>query len=251
MGGAGDQNGEQNGDNGENGQQGQTPGGESQEGNQDQGSDPGAAAEALRGLGAELSQQAGTYDLGQELQDLDLDGAAEALEDLQNNLDDLSPESRENLEQALRDAAGELGQTGQEELAQNMQEAAEALEEENDSGAGDAMGAMADNLRDLAGEMETAGPSGGAGEGQSAGTGGPEPLSRLQNEGGELSLPSGDATESGLLNPSDPSASGEGTASGAQDSTLDPNDETTVQSPLLPSSYLWKWRDVVSQYFER
>jgi len=250
---------------GESGQQGGEQNGQSQSGAGDQagqgqgqpGNDPGAgaAADALRQLGQDLSRQAGTYDLGQKLEDLDLNGAAEALEDLQDNLDELSPESRDNLEQALRKAAENMNQAGKADAAQNMQQAAQALEDQNDDAAGEAMGEMADNLRQMApqvaGQAETTGSGQGTGEGQSAGTGGPEPLARLQDEGGELNLPSGDATDSGLLNPSDPNASGEGTASGAQDSTLQPQDETTVQSPLLPSSFLWKWRDVVSQYFQR
>ena len=251
--------GEQPGGAGENGaegsQQGQSPDGAGEQPGQaqDQGSDAGsgATAEALRELGADLSQQAGTYDLGQKLEELDLNGAAQALEDLQNNLDELSQESRENLKKSLQEAAGSLGPAGEQDMAQDMEQAAGALEEENDAGAGEAMGEMADNLREMAGEMDTSGPGEGAGEAPSSGTGGPEPLARLQNEGGELDLPQGDATDSSLLNPSDPNAEGEGTASGMQDLTLQPQDEMTVQSPLLPSSFLWKWRDVVSQYFQR
>jgi hypothetical protein len=96
-------------------------------------------------------------------------------------------------------------------------------------------------------ELAGAGDGDGSGAGNS---GSPEPLTRLPGEGGDLELPLDDSSQSGLLSPAPPEAAGDGTASGSLDSTYASGDDI-VQSPLLPSSFLWKWRDVVSEYFRR
>jgi hypothetical protein len=210
----------------------------------------GDLAEALRRLGQELSRQAGTYELGQALENQDFAGAAGALEDLQDRLDDLSPESRENLEQALQEGAEAVDQAGEQSLADNMREAADALARET-GGENEALDQMADDLRRLAEQAPPSQAAGaGAGEGGGTATGNPEPLERLDGAGGDFSLPVEDLSEPGLLSPAPPGPVGEATVGGALDSTGVAGDES-IQSPLLPNTFQWKWRDVISQYFER
>jgi hypothetical protein len=210
----------------------------------------------LRQLGSELSGQAGTYDLGQALEEMDLQGAAEALEDLNQQLDDLSQQSRDNLAQALQDAAQAMEQSGgqipgQQALEEDMRSAAEALQQQEDQPAGEAMDEMAGDLRDLAqalGSSETAGGGAGTGDGSSAGSS--EPLSRLQGESGDMELPLTDPSGSSLLTPGSSDLDGDGVADGSSFGSGQPGDDV-VQSPLLPGSLLWKWRNVVSQFFQR
>jgi hypothetical protein len=151
------------------------------------------------------------------------------------------------------DAAGDPA------LAEDLREAAGALRgEQPDSGqsAGELaptepLDELAQDLRDLAQGMDSSRAAGGGeGNSPSAQTGSPEPAGRLQGEGGELELPLDDPSQSGLLSPAPADASGSGTASGSLDSLAGPGSDA-VQSPLLPTTYLWKWRDVVSKYFER
>jgi hypothetical protein len=219
--------------------------------------DPGALGDALQDLGSDLSQQAPTYDLGQSLQDLDLDGAAGELEELTDQLDELSPETRERMADAMREAAGEAGAAGDPSLSQDLEGAADALQgnrgigKQGSGGAGEALDQLAQELRELGQEMQQAQANGsGAGGGSSAQTGNPEPAERLQGEGGDMELPLEDSSQSGLLSPAPPQEDGNGNASGSLDNTSQ-SGEDIIHSPLLPNSFLWKWRDVVSSYFQR
>jgi hypothetical protein len=170
-------------------------------------------------------------------------------------VDDLSPESRENLAEALQEAAEALEQAGDQGLADDMREAAEALQDQDlaspgspgSEAAGEALDQVAGDLRDLAGG-QTAGAN--PGDGTGGGSGVAEPLNRLPGEGGSLELPLEDSSEPGLLSPAPPEAAGGGTAGGSLDGASLPG-EAVIQSPLLPNSFLWKWRDVVSEYFHR
>jgi len=214
-------------------------------------SDLGQVTDTLRDLGSQLSEQAGTYGLGQALENMDLNGSADALEDLNGQLDDLSLESLDNLAEAMRNAAGELGQAGEQNLSSDMEKAADALPE-TDAETNQALEQVAGDLRQLADALENSGEADAGTEGeQGAGTGSPEPLSRLAGEGGDFELPINDDPGSDLLNPAPSDAeTGDELASGTQDTLRQPGDDI-VQSPLLPNSFLWKWRDVVSQYFQR
>jgi hypothetical protein len=205
-----------------------------------------ATAEALRRLGSELSEQAGTYGLGQALEQLDLDAAAGALEDLNDNLDDLSPESRENLAEAMQEAAEALENTGEQPLSDDLRDAADSLAGPGQQ-ANEALDQVAGDLRQLSGEMGSAEMAGG---GTGEGSGSAEPLPRLQGEGSDLELPLDDSSQSGLLSPAPQETGGDATASGSLDSAYQAGDDEAA-SPLLPNSYLWKWRDVVGKYFQR
>lgn len=214
------------------------------------GADTEALSEALREMGRELSRQAGTYELGQALENLDMERAAEELEDLGDQLSELSPESRANMSEAMRDAAEDARQAGDQELGEELDEAADTLSN-RDPRAGQAMENLAEALRDRAGQMEAAASSApGAGQGPSPETGLPEPIRRLQNENGRFELPLNPAAEPHLISPAPPDVDGEGTAGGALDSSMRQG-AGPGQNPLLPGSVLWKWRNVVSEYFQR
>ncbi|MEA4909234.1 MAG: hypothetical protein VB089_16550 [Anaerolineaceae bacterium] len=205
---------------------------------------------ALRQLGRELSQQAGTYALGQALENLDLDGAANAMEGLQDGLDELSPESRQQMAEAMRQAAEALEQVeGAPPIASDLNEAAQSLQEGSND-AGQDLGQVAEDLRQLAGQIGASPQAGSGGAEMGSASGNPDPLRRLENEGGDLSLPLNDTAESGMLDPARPEGSGEGTASGSLDAAGS-EQENSLQNPLVPNSYAWKWRDVVSEYFQR
>lgn len=209
-----------------------------------------ALADALSQMGADLSNQAATHELGQALQQLDLEGAAGALENLADQLDQLSPETREKTSEAMREAAGDVEAAGDEALAQDLRDAADALQGGNPDAAGDALDQLAQDLRELAESMQGEAGGAGTGDGSSGQTGSPEPATRLPGEGGDMALPLEDPSQPGILSPAPPDANGEGTLGGAQDSTLSGGDDV-IQSPLVPNSFLWRWRNVVSEYFRR
>jgi ABC-type transporter Mla subunit MlaD len=209
----------------------------------------------LKGLGEDLSQQAPTYDLGQELQGSDLNGAAGELDQLNDQLENLSPKTRQELADALEEAAGEGGSAGDSQLSEDMSGAAEALKGEDSGEAGSesnqSLDQLAQDLRDRADELNSAQANGsGAGSGSSGQTGSAEPAGRLQGEGDDFELPLEDSAQSGLLSPAPPQADGSGTASGSLDSP-GKGENGVAGSPLVPNSFLWKWRDVVSSYFQR
>jgi hypothetical protein len=208
-------------------------------------------ADALRQLGSELSRQAGTHELGQALQDLDMSRAADALEDLSSQIDEITPETRDNLSQALDDAANRLDGTNPADLSEHMQDAANALDNPRTSPE-QPLEQLADDLRQLESQMQAfqGGGSGAGVQGESGSSGQAEPADRLLSENGEMEIPVEAPESSGLLSPARPDAEGEGTASGSLDASQ-PRLSPAGQSPLFPSSFLWKWRDVVSQYFQR
>jgi hypothetical protein len=226
--------------------EGEQEGGEGQP--QTSGLDTEAMERALKELGQDLSGQAPTYDLGQALQQGDLEGAATEMEDLADGVDELSPGTRQQLADALEEAAGKVEAAGEPDMAQDMRSAAGALRENpqnGDTGAGEALDQLAESLRGQAGKGAGAG-SGDGGEGQS---GSAEPAERLQGEGENMEIPLEDSSQSGLLSPAPPGTAGSGTASGAQDSSAGASG--SYGSPLVPNTFLWKWRDIISSYFSR
>jgi hypothetical protein len=219
--------------------------------------DPNALSQALQGMGSDLSQQAPTYDLGQSLQQLDLNQAAGDLNNLADQLKNLSPEMKDQLAQALQKGAEGAQSAGDPSLAQDLQSSADALQgdvqaDPNQTGqdAGKSLDQLAQDLRDRAQQMQNAQAGSGTGGGGSSGqTGQAEPAERLQGENGNFELPLDQSSNSGLLSPAPADAAGKGTASGSLDSTSS-SGQQVGQSPLIPNSFLWKWRDVVKSYFQ-
>jgi hypothetical protein len=239
---------------------------------------PGPGEEALNDLdnilsdlGESLSEHPETADIGEALQNGDLEGAAAAIERTADDVDLLPEDARQNLQESLQQAAQQAEEAGAEDLAEDLQAAAQALDnvDPNNPLAADALDELADSLRDLGeafasmgqpGEQDGGGAQEGPEVGSSAGESGsgsgagvqglPEPLSRLEGEGEDFSIEGGD-DPSGLLQPAGSpgtpvtttggeAASGGGTAPG----TTGP-----INSVLTPYSFPWNWRDVVSDYF--
>ena len=239
---------------------------------------PGPSEEALgdldnllSDLGEALSEHPETADIGEALQNGDLDGAAAAIERTADNVDLLPEDARQNMQESLQQAAQQARDAGQDDLADDLEAAAQALDnpDPNNPLAADALDELADSLRDLGeafasmgqpGEQDGSGSeegpdvgssAGESGSGSGAGTQGlPEPLSRLEGEGEDFSIEGGD-DPSGLLQPAGSpgtpvttiggtAASGDGTSTG----TTGP-----INSVLTPYSFPWNWRDVVSDYF--
>jgi hypothetical protein len=219
-----------------------------------------AMMEALREMGEQLSGDASTFELGEALQELDLDQAASALENLADQVDDLSDQTQEMLADAMQEGSD---QTGESQLSEDLENAAEALREQagEQSGEGESSesdgqsGSAEDQLDQVAQDLREMGADGstpGMGAGNSGGTmqGQAEPAGRLQGEGDTFELEVENSSASGILTASPPRQPGSSTASGSLDAVL-PGGEEGSRSPIIPNYYLWKWRDVVREYFQR
>jgi len=248
-------------------QPGEQPGAQPGQG-QDQpaGSQPGEQTpmdprlgEVLSQLGEDLAAQAGTSELGEALQNLDTQGAADSLEKLAGQAGELSPETRENMRQALERAAGELGSVPSGDLPQDLQDLAESLQGQGDLRPGSpsgldfqrAAGEVASDLRELqpSPPQQQAGGGGGAGEGSTDQGGPPPQITRLDEEGGvfELEVDPSDLPVS--LSPGDPAQAGAEVLSEGRDAPALPGE--AVDNFVVPFEFPWKWRDVVSSFFQR
>lgn len=230
----------------------------------------GAIDNILSDLGEALSEHPETAEIGEALQNGDLNEAAAAIERTADNVDLLPEDARQNMQEALQQAAQDARDAGQEDLAEDLQAAADALgnTDPNNPMAADALDELAENLRDLGevfgsmgqpgeqdGDGTQEGPdvgssAGESGSGAGAGTQGlPEPLSRLEGAGEDFSIEGGD-DPSGLLQPSTGSQSPSGTSTGSTSSGGSvPAGTGAINSVLTPYSFPWNWRDVVSDYF--
>ncbi|MCA9293767.1 MAG: hypothetical protein KDA20_08135 [Phycisphaerales bacterium] len=102
-----------------------------------------AQEEALRKLLESMPQSApgdntagnrATQDFGRALRDGDLERAAKALEELQQQIEQMNPEQREQVAQELDDLAKELEQAAQDSAEQREQNAEQAIEDLRDRG---------------------------------------------------------------------------------------------------------------------
>jgi hypothetical protein len=231
-----------------------------------------AVTEALYELGKELTGNAATYEIGEALMNMEIEQAANALENLSTSAGQLSSETLEDLADSLQDAAGKLDQNNSLTLLPNLQQAANAIvntnTSENDIPGQESLEMVAGDLRDLAGMMksqaegnvdvpgtepadEMRSASGGSGAGlTAAGESGPaEGFERLVGEGGILELDNLSESMRSALRPGTPSQNlRPGISSGSRSSVLGGSSEV-FEAELVPYRYPWKWRDVVSKYF--
>ena len=225
----------------------------------------------LSDLGEALSESLETSEAGEALQNGDLGGAAAAVEQLADRVDLIPEQARLNAQEAFQQAAQQARQAGQDDLADDLERAAQALgnPDPNSPLAADALDDLADQLRGLSelfatmaaaggleappeGEQPDVGSSGGStGAGGAGGSGGqPEPLGRLEGEGGELDFSGGD-DPSGLLTPA-PTGSLPGGSSGGTSILISGGNTTgaiLINGILTPYHFFWKYRDVVTGYF--
>jgi hypothetical protein len=234
-----------------------------------------AAVQALQQAGAQLSQQAATFELGDALSNQDLQKAADQLERLADQLDSLSQSSKDQIGQEMSKAAGALGKLSQgQKLADDLNQAAQAMKPATDAAnkpaksARDALDVVAGDLRSLNMQAQAANPqassasssssggsSGSPGQGAGLGGGAPvfgaaEALDRLEEASGDFKLDLHDPAMAGILTPGQTTTRGDQVASGAASITGTAS-ATAGQSALFPFSYPWKRRDVISEYFQR
>ncbi len=227
-------------------------------------------AKALEELGEDLEDQAATSELAEELKEGDLEGAAQALENLADRLDELSEETRQELADALDEAADKLELLGEEDLAESLREAADALRDHDDSKAGELLDEIASELRNFDNMLDqlAATPPGGDGDGEpgtetlgggggEAGAGlGPggsqsgegETIPRIVGEGSSFDIGGEEGLE-GMLQPGLPyGEEGSTIVDEIYDFILAGSAEIYT-GILSPFHYHWSWRDVVSSYF--
>jgi len=235
-----------------------------------------ALAQTVQDLGESLSQQAATYELGQALQNLDPQQAADSMEALSQSMEELSTESRQQLSEALQQASEQLSKQASseltQELAQDLGNAADAIQQANppadadpaapppsnlpelQQAAKDGMKKLAQDMREIQQQIEAMQQSSGgaaSGMGSSSSTeDSPEPVERLAGTGGEqLEIKSASEAHSGLLSPQAPQGLGESTVSGSLAPGTTASGEA-VNSLIIPYTYPWFWRNVVSTYFQ-
>lgn len=105
--------------------------------------------ETLEDLGEELSEEAGTSDLGEALTDQDFEQAATELGSLAEDIEDYSPESREKLAQQFLETAVELQELGEPDLSAPFSEAAESLFGDNASEMAEDLDRLSELMQDL------------------------------------------------------------------------------------------------------
>jgi hypothetical protein len=251
--------------------------------------DPEMLAKSFQRLGSNLSDISATYDLGQALQKLDPAKAAAAMENLADQLNELSSDTKENLAEAMQKASEELQQSegdSQKELSMDLNNAADLIKKQatedstgnassgtnpsqepgeasNASQSGqtakDAMYQVARDLREIAQQLQPTKKSaevGSGGVGAGAGVGGvsrekgqPVSTSRLSGEGETIEFSSQESSETGLLSSTPPNTTGTGTASGSVNITQG-TDQNVIQTYIIPINYTWNWWYVVSTYFQ-
>ena len=257
--------------------------GQGKQGNTPGSGDPQGIQEAVRQLGEQLSQQAATYELGQALQNMDLAKAASEMENLADQADSLSKETREQLSEAMQQAADQLEPSMDETqppLPQDLRSAADELKPPEPSGTGgagatptpsastpaggeqpgngesgeatasDKLDQLAQDMRQMDQQMQT-GLSGGSslsGPGDSALMS--EPAARLEGGSDQDFKIQVTAQPSGWLSPSQAQQTGAGAASGAINASQT-GSQTSVGGTIYPVYYPWNWLYAVAAYFQR
>ncbi|KAA3648667.1 MAG: hypothetical protein DWQ07_00270 [Chloroflexi bacterium] len=214
----------------------------------------GDAGAALSELGEALSNEAATFELGEALQQGELDQAADELEGLADELEQLSDETQQAISEAFDQAADQL--PNQSDLQDDLEASADALQSGDDAQAGEALDELAGDLRALdeqlaqAGEASSQGDSQQGGNGVGAGgsqTGQIEPLNRLEGEGQQAEFEV-DPSEEGVLAPTTSEETSEQVVSG-EIGPATVNDATLLTGTLDPYSLPFDLLDVVATYF--
>jgi hypothetical protein len=238
------------------------------------------SAESLQALADALRDPAATRAIAEALDRGDLPGAAQALRRLADQLDELSPQARQELAEALREAAEAIGD-GAPGLSEPLQAGAEALENDDLDAASEALEDLAEALEQAgesppqvaqtqpgddaeagdAGSSETGepqtgqtdeqsdAPGGGSGAGEGEGDEQPTEEERLAVEGQPLELESETESETRVPQPAEPGAEpGEGRASQSPFARQPFNAALGDLGPD-PLTYPWEKRDVIRRYF--
>jgi multidrug efflux pump subunit AcrA (membrane-fusion protein) len=255
------------------GNPGDTAGGDS--GGSDLSSDElGDVGEVLQELGENLSENAATADLGKALEQGNLDQAAEELQGLAGNLDQLSPDTLDEFSEDLANAADQLQEPGQQDLADALDNASKSVQEGDSAQAGESLDTLAEELQAVAQQaasepnegdaLETAfqdgatqqgAGSGGSSEGDTANSGAPPPQSgdsedfeRLDGEGETFDLAETGETQ-GYLKPGIPPEDISDEVVGGVFDFVGSADPSIISGIFDPIDLPIAERDVISSYF--
>lgn len=215
--------------------------------------------ESARALADALRDQSATRPAADALDQGNIDEAAQSLRELADRADELSPETRRDLSNELRDAASEI-ERNNPELAEQVRESAYGLQQEGQSTA-DALENLADAIEQLEqvqqGEQQAQGEQGqqdqsqqdggsSSGIGDSEGEQRTQPHERLGVDGVPLELESEGEGQDADGDPDTATSAGGGSfeASGPEEVS-----DETVQVEADPLQIPAELRDVVQEYF--
>ncbi|MEM7346456.1 MAG: hypothetical protein AAF485_19620 [Chloroflexota bacterium] len=236
---------------------------------------------ALEALADALRDQASTRAIADALDQGDLEGAAESLRRLADQLDDLSPQSQADLGEALEEAAEAIGENAPL-LTEPLQQGSDSLEGEAPGDAREALEALADALDQLAEapteiaenpptepqpsdsgeetapesaedsetETDSADEDGeGEGAGEEEGTNPSADTERLALEGEPLELENDDSLDDTTIQSAELDA--EAGDDLTEDSPFSRQSNSAASDDLGPDSltYPWEQREVVRSYF--
>ena len=202
----------------------------------------------LKEMGQALEDNASTSEFGQSLQQGDFGNASDELSNLAENFDDLSDQTKENLEESFRNAANELQQPNQQTLSEALREASEAIRAGDDVNTGeklDELAAQIDMLDSESFDDQQANES-------NLGVGEPEigegsKFERILGEGDTFDLD--EFGPSSLIQTSEGfGEDGDLVVSGELD-YLGPSDGTMIEGMISPYNLPWDKINVVTTYF--
>lgn len=240
---------------------------------------------ALQALAEALRDQATTHSIAEALDRGDLNGAAEGLRRLADQLDDLSDEAQSQLGNSLQEAAGNIGDNAPN-LTQPLGAGSNALANGDLRGAGQALEDLAEALDSIAetpsqiarteqnrgqpdpsgqqtgeganGEAEQeqnqSGPQneasgGGPGAGQGSGSSQPTEEERLAVEGQPMELESDPEPGERVLQPAELDAEAGDQVSENAPFTRRPVNAAAQDLGPDPLTYPWEKREVIRRYF--
>ncbi len=200
---------------------------------------PGDLEDIFAEMAQNLTGDEETQDLADALDQGDLDQAADALEELASQLDQLPDSVQKNLAESFTETAPKIEEAGYQGLAGEFEQSGESLDGDLDSQVED-LEDLADALRGL-GDETTQAPE------PTPDPVTPEPADRLEGEGQTFELDPDQASDSDLLIPAE--FADEGRVEGQVPGGSVYEDEEVIDTILVPYSYPWYWQDIVSDYF--
>ncbi len=200
---------------------------------------PDALAEIFEAMAQDLAGVPDTQPLSEALGAGDPEAAADALEELASQLDQLPEESRQALADSFAEAVSDLQDAGYPDLAAEFQDSAESMAAGLDT--------QTQDMNDLAAALRGLGESSPSEAEPTPDPATPEPVERLGGEGQSFELEPEQAPDSDLLIPAE--SPGDTQAEGQPPTGTGYEDQDVVDTILVPYTYPWYWQDLISDYF--
>jgi hypothetical protein len=206
----------------------------------------GEISDVLSEMGESLEKNVSTNDIGKALQQGEYKRAADEISALAENLDTLSEETRQNIEESIQNAVDQLEQPGQQDLVDALQGASDAIEAKGDLNAGA-------ELDELASQIESFGVKITEGRTDSIGVGELETgeiftFERIMGEGETFDL-SVYGEPSSLLHPPEGPSDNTNLIGGGEFDYIAPTNGSLIEGMLNPYNISWEKRNVVTAYF--